>query len=80
MLHHRLQEVQDIPSRFSIAIKTQGSLAGEEDMIGKDYYTCTLKCYSTKGALFRLSRENLQTLKSYPQIWLQIIEGIVLKE
>ena len=55
-------------------------LTGEEDIINRNEYTCSLRCYSTKGALYRIPREKLKSLQSHNTVWLQILEGIVLKE
>ena len=80
VLHHRLREVIDIPQRFGFALKGRGAIVGEEDILGRHYYTSTLKCCSTKASLFKVSRDVIGSMQSFPAVWLELIEGVAVKE
>lgn len=53
---------------------------GEEDVFSRTKFSCTLKCYSTKGTVFELTKEQFQMLKSSEHSWLAIMEKIIQKE
>jgi hypothetical protein len=53
---------------------------GEEDIVGREHYTSTLKCYSTKGTLYKVTRDSLSSMQSFNLVWLELLEGIVVKE
>ena len=80
MLQHRLLEVRDIPKRFCIALKGRGAIVVEEDILGRDYYTSTLTCASTKASLFKVPRDLIANMQIYPAVCLELIEGVVVKE
>ena len=51
-LEKRLTEVNYIPDYHRLSIFQKGSLVAEEDVLNKEKYSYTLKCYSTKGKLY----------------------------
>ena len=46
VLADKLNEVKDFPLTLKVNIFQKGSLVGEDDIIGRKEYTCTLKCIS----------------------------------
>ena len=53
---------------------------GEEDVFSRSRFSCTLKCYSMKGTVYELTKEQFQMLKSSEHSWLAIMEKIIQKE
>jgi CRP-like cAMP-binding protein len=45
-----------------LGLFNRGVLIGEDDTINRDHYTCSLRCYSTKGTLYQIPREILKIL------------------
>ena len=80
ILAQRLPEIKDIPFEMKLSIFGRGSLIGEEDIFSRQMYSTTLKCYSSKGTLFRLPKEQFQLLKTSELSWLSIMEKIIHKE
>ena len=48
----KLIEIVDIPRTQKIAIFGRGSLLGEEDLLKRREYSCSVKCVSGKGILY----------------------------
>ena len=46
VLADKLNEVKDFPFTLKVNIFQKGCLVGEDDIIGKKEYTCSLKCIS----------------------------------
>ena len=65
---------------MKLSILGIGSLIGEEDVIWRGRHSCTVKCYSLKGTLFMMKKENFSNLKTSDQSWLSILEKIIQKE
>lgn len=80
VLAKRLPEIKDLPYNLKLSIFGKGSLVGEEDVIFRTKFSCTLKCYSSKGVVFKLPKEQLQMLKTSERSWLSIMEKIIQKE
>ena len=80
ILAARLPEIKDLPYALKLSIYGKGSLMGEEDVFSRSKYSCTLKCYSSKGKIYELSKEQFQMLKSSEHSWLAIMEKIIQKE
>ena len=60
----KLPEVQDLPVAHKLTIFGQGCLLGEEDLLSTrtQGYQTTCKCYSTKGVLFEIPKEEFLKL------------------
>lgn len=57
VLAKRLPEIKDLPYSLKLSIFGKGSLMGEEDVIFRTKFSCTLKCYSSKGVVYRLPKD-----------------------
>ena len=57
ILARRLPEIKDLPYHLKLSIFGRGSLMGEEDVFARSRYSCTLKCYSQKGTVYQLPKE-----------------------
>ena len=77
ILAKRLPEIKDLPYSMKLAILGKGSLMGEEDVFSRSKFSCTLKCYSQRGTVFELPKEQFQSLKGSEQSWLAIMEKII---
>lgn len=53
---------------------------GEEDVFSRSKFSCTLKCYSSKGTVYELPKEQFHMLRTSDQSWLAIMEKIIQKE
>ena len=53
---------------------------GEEDLFSRVRYSCTCKCYSLKGTVYELSKDEFIKLKNSETSWLSIMEKIIHKE
>ena len=64
ILHMKLPEIQDIPVSHRLSIRGPGCLLGEEDILNKkdNNYSCNTRCYSTKGVLFEIQKEDFLKL------------------
>ena len=77
VLAKRLPEIKDLPYNMKLSIFGRGSLMGEEDVFARSKFSCTLKCYSSKGTVFELSKEQFSLLKQSENSWLAIMEKII---
>lgn len=77
ILARRLPEIKDLPYNLKLSIFGRGSLMGEEDVFSRTKFSCTLKCYSMKGTVYELTKEQFQMLKSSEHSWLAIMEKII---
>ena len=41
--------VGDVPNHLSVMLVGKGGMIGEEDVISRKTYSCTVKCYSHEG-------------------------------
>ena len=57
ILAKRLPEIKDLPYSMRLSIFGKGSLVGEEDVFSRSRFSCTLKCYSSKGTVYELPKE-----------------------
>ena len=51
VLAEKIPEIKDVPKELPLMVFGEGSFLGEEDVIFRDYYSCTLKCISQNGVL-----------------------------
>jgi len=57
----KLNEIKDLPYEHKLKIYGEGSLLGEESLLGdKQKYTTSLTCVSSKGALMKIHKKFLQ--------------------
>ena len=55
ILARKLPEIKDLPRSHKLSILGPGCLIGEDDiMSSKSKFTCTVRCYSEKGALLAI--------------------------
>jgi CRP-like cAMP-binding protein len=64
ILAKRLPEIKDLPYNLKLSIFGRGSLMGEEDVLSRQKFSCTLKCYSSKGTVYELPREQFFMLRT----------------
>ena len=60
-----------------------GSFVGEDDVIFRDSYSCTLKCISQKGVLFEVLRspeEFVMWIRAQDETWLNLMYQTVKKD
>jgi hypothetical protein len=63
MFESQLPEIHDYPQCYAQKIYGHGCLVADEDMLSKSKnYTQTLTCYSTKGVLYEIKREDFMRL------------------
>ena len=63
ILAQRMPEIKDFPYMYRLNILEVGGLAGEEDIFTRKSYSCTLKCYSHKGKVYKMAKEYFKMLK-----------------
>ena len=63
VLAARMPEIKDFPHTYRLNILEIGSLAGEEDCFKRKVYTSSLVCYTEKGTVYRMDKENFKTLR-----------------
>lgn len=69
VLANKLSEIRDIPRVQKLAIFGPGSILGEEDLLNREVYSCSLTCASTKGTLLKVSAEMFELLKLNEPSW-----------
>lgn len=54
ILTSKFSEVTDVslPECLPLTVFGPGTLVGEEDVVFRDYYSCTLRCLSQKGMIY----------------------------
>jgi CRP-like cAMP-binding protein len=57
VLADKLPEIKDFPYNLKLSILGSGSLLGEEDIIGRNVHACSVKCNSSTGLLYYISKE-----------------------
>jgi CRP-like cAMP-binding protein len=57
VLAEKIPEIKDVPKELPLMVFGEGSFLGEEDVIFRDYYSCTLKCISQNGVLLQILKE-----------------------
>lgn len=80
VLAQKLPEIKDIPGKLKLSIFGVGSIVGEEDVINRENYSCSLKCISLTGKLFVINKVDFFNLRNNDESWLGIIEKILMKE
>lgn len=80
VLAYKLSEIRDIPRTQKLAIFGAGSLVGEEDILKREKYSCTLTCVSTLGTLYRVSAELFELLRMNDPSMVQIASQATKKE
>ena len=78
-LEKRLHEMKDFPSYHRINIFEKGSLVGEEDVLQRKTYECTLKCHSGKGKVLRMHRDQFMQLKK-EEVWKSVMTKIAFRD
>ncbi len=77
ILAKRLPEIKDLPLQYKVVLSGSGTLLGEEDVILKSKFRCTVSCYSAKGTLYEMPAENFMNLKNQEHAWSEIFEKVV---
>ena len=49
-------------------------------MIGRNEYTCTLKCISQEGTLLQIAKDEFLKLRANEENWLETMEKIVFRD
>lgn len=80
ILARKLPEIRDIPHTMKLTLFGRGSLLGEEDVLSRPSYTCTLRCHSFSGTLYSVKRQDFMVLRTQDDSWLAIIEKVIEKE
>ncbi|CDW78470.1 UNKNOWN [Stylonychia lemnae] len=80
ILARKLPEIKDVPSNMRLTIFGIGCILGEEDILNRQTYSCSLKCHSLNGTLFVLKKQEFLLLRNQDDSWLSIIEKIIEKE
>ena len=69
ILAKRLPEIKDLPYQHKLSYLMRGSLIGDDDVVTRDNYSATCKCYSSSGTLYELSKEEFMKLQASDQSW-----------
>ena len=80
LLAMRIPEMSDFPYMHRINILGVGNAAGEEDVISRQNFSCSLICYSQKGTVYRMKKEHFILLKHTEHAWIEVISKITYKE
>ena len=80
ILSIRMPEIKDFPYTHRLSILEPGSLAGEEDVLTRDNYQCSLKCFSSKGTLWKMRKEYFKMLKMFQKQWNEVLLKVAYKE
>ena len=54
-------------------------MLGEEDVISRATYSCTVKCYS-EGQVYVLDKAHFEKIKNQDEAWMQVLEKALWKE
>ena len=73
VLAARMPEIKDFPYTYRLNILEIGSLAGEEDCFKRKAYTSSLICYTEKGTVYRMEKENFKRLRQTEQSWINVM-------
>lgn len=77
VLAEKMPEMRDLPSTHKLSIYGPGCLLGEEDVLSKKkVYSCTVRCYSTKGVLYEVSKDEFLKLLLYEKTFEAIHSNI----
>ncbi len=80
IFNQKLTEIRDVPMNLNFMYVGRGSLVGEEDVISKEKYSCTVSCNSLKATIYAISKENFMTLRRADDCWMNILEKALWKE
>ena len=80
VLAEKLNEVKDFPLTLKVNIFQKGSLVGEDDIIGKKEYTCTLKCISQEGSLLQIAKDEFLKLRANDENWQEVMKRIAARD
>ena len=72
--------MKDFPYKHRLHILEKDSLIGEEDIVSRDGYSSTLKCYSQKGTVYKMGKEYFKMLRNSENSWLDVMKQITYKE
>lgn len=73
VLAMRLPEMTDFPIKHRINILEVGGVAGDQDILYRKNYSCSLLCYSQKGTVFKMKKEHFFELKQNEKAWLEVM-------
>ena len=74
-----MPEISDFPYNYRISILEVGSIAGDEDILARETYSCSLKCYSQAASVYRIPKEHFLELKKTNSAWLEVVSKIAWK-
>ena len=74
-----MPEISDFPYNYRISLLEVGSIAGDEDIWARKIYSCSLKCYSQTGSVYRIAREQFLELKKTDSAWFEVVSKIAWK-
>ena len=69
-------EINDFPYHFRINILEMGSIIGDEDILARSTYSCSLKCYSQTGSIYKITKENFLELKKTDSAWIEVVSRV----
>ena len=55
-------------------------MVGEEDVISRQEYSCTVKCYSHEGSVYVLSKDHFMRIRHQQEGWKHVLEKALWKE
>lgn len=64
ILASKLTEIRDIPNAQRLSIFGPGTILGEEDFLKREKHSCTLKCNSMSGKLFKITADLFDIIRS----------------
>lgn len=76
ILAQKFPEVEDLPNVHKLSIYGPGCLIGEEDVLYSTTYSCTVSCYSTKGVVFAINKEDFIKLLSLEKSLEAVKKGV----
>ena len=79
VLATKLTELKDFPHWQRLNILEPGTLVGEDDLLVRGTRSCTLKCYSGEGQLFKLDKDVFNQLRR-EESWNKVLKKIAYKE
>ena len=81
VLADKLPEIKDFPYNLKLSIMGAGSLLGEEDIIGRNEHACSVKCSSSRGLVYYISKTQfLEMVGATQESYGAVLENIFMKE
>jgi hypothetical protein len=74
--------MRDVPRKLKLGLYSTGSFVAEDDvLIGRKTYSCTLRCASDQGSIYKVDNNALHAIKqANPVAWSYLIENVRKKE